>query len=136
MTLKNILQNHTWPDISTVFLKIYPEADKNMSGYKMVFDKLMKMESEETDMWLVVEIQISADETYFDVSGLHKHPKTEEEKYSQGIEFTPWCEWLGMEISKETTQEFTEQEIIVHCLYEMTYVGFYEEKIQNKLPRT
>jgi len=133
MTFKNLIQNHDWSKISNLFLEIYPNAQENLPGYKMVFEKLKKMESEDPDMWLVIESQKSEEETYFDVSGVYKNPKTEEEKYSQGIEFTPWCEWLGMEISKETLHEFSEQEIIVHGLYEMTYVGFYEEEIQNKL---
>ena len=36
-----------------------------------------------------------------------------------------------MEISKESLQEFSEQEIIVHCLYEMTFEGFSEDAIQK-----
>ncbi|NLO51569.1 MAG: hypothetical protein GX103_10490, partial [Bacteroidales bacterium] len=41
--------------------------------------------------------------------------------------------WLGMEISQESLQHFSELEIISHCLYEMTFVGFEEEEIQKEL---
>jgi len=47
------------------------------------------------------------------------------------LELTPWRQWLGMEISKESLQEFSEQEIIVHCLYEMTFEGFSEDAIEK-----
>lgn len=71
-------------------------------------------------------------EEYIDVSGKYKNPKNEEEKYSQAIEFTSWRQWLGMEISTESLTHFSELEIIVHCLYEMTFMGFEEEEIQEE----
>jgi hypothetical protein len=71
-------------------------------------------------------------EEYVDVSGKYKHPKNEEEKFSQAIEFTAWSKWLGMDISEESLLHFSELEIISHCLYEMTFVGFEEEEIQEE----
>ncbi len=51
---------------------------------------------------------------------------------SYAIEFVPWKEWLGMTINKDTLVEFNELEIISHCLYEMTFVGYNEEEIQEQ----
>lgn len=36
-----------------------------------------------------------------------------------------------MTISKESLDYFSELEIIVHCLYEMTFMGFSDEDIQK-----
>lgn len=137
MTFKELVQANTWPTISALFLEIYPEAEKNMEGYKIVFEKLTLMDPQETDMSIVVtnEKDDFGGEEYIDVSGLYNNPKNDEEHYSQGIEFTPWREWLGMDISQESLNAFSEEEIIVHCLYEMTYVGFSEEEIQKVINR-
>lgn len=72
-------------------------------------------------------------EEYIDVSGIHQQPQSEEERCSYAIEFTPWKEWLGMEIHPNSLADFSELEIIAHCLYEMTFVGFEEEDIQEEL---
>jgi hypothetical protein len=133
MTLKKLIEFNTWPTISLLLMEIYPEAEKNLQHYKMVFEELTVMDYEEMDISIVItkEKDEVDGEEYIDVSGLHNHPKNIEESYSQGIEFVPWEKWLGMDISKGSFDNFSQIEIIVHCLYEMTYLGFYEEDIQK-----
>lgn len=135
MTLKTLIEKHTWQAIASVFLKTYPKAEENMAGYQQVFEKLSEMESETTGMSIIVKTETDDDEDYVDVSGLNIHPKTEEDHYPQGLELTPWKQWLGMEISNESLKEFSEQEILVHCLYEMTFEGFSEDAIQKTSER-
>ena len=133
MTFKQLLQSNNWSSISSKFLEIYPEAEENLEGYKHVFEKLEIMNPEEIDMSIVITNEEDEEEEYLEISGLYNNPKSEEEHYSQSIEFTPWRQWLGMDISKESLAEFSELEIIVHCLYEMTFVSFSEEEIQNRI---
>jgi len=135
MTFKQLVKTNCWESISSIFLKIYPQASENIEGYKMVFEKLIVIEAERIDISIVVTKVKDQEEEYFDVSGLHNNPKNEEEKYSQGIEFVPWRKWLGMDISRESLIDFSPQEIIVHCLYEMTFVSFKEEDIHKKLKK-
>ncbi|QTY27058.1 hypothetical protein IGB25_00120 [Flavobacterium sp. CS20] len=40
-----------------------------------------------------------------------------------------------MEIHPDNFTDFSELEIIAHCLHEMTFVGFEEEEIQEELQR-
>ncbi len=135
MIFKELIASNTWLSIETILLKLYPDEVKNLSGYQEVFEKLLLMNAEDSTLEIVVEHQKDDfdGEEYVNVSGSYKHPKTEEEKFSQAIEFTPWIEWLGMEISKESLLNFSELEIIAHCLFEMTFVGFEEEDIQDEL---
>ncbi len=133
MTFRQLLKANTWPTISSLFIETYPDADKDMAGYKTVFEKLLIMDAVETNMSIVITKERNDNDEYVEVSGLHNYPKNKEETYSQGIEFTPWREWLGMDISKESLTSFSELEIIIHCLYEMTFVGFTEEVIQEKI---
>lgn len=136
MTFKKLLQNKSWSDISSKFLEIYPDAKESIKGYQIVFERLTLMNPNKTDMSIVIMKENDAHEEYIDVSGIQNSPKTEEENYSQGLELTPWCNWLGMNISKESLLGFSEQEIIVHCLREMTFVGFSERDIQIRIKET
>ena len=38
-----------------------------------------------------------------------------------------------MEIDKNSLENFTELEIIAHCLHEMTYAGFEQDEIQAQM---
>ena len=49
---------------------------------------------------------------------------------SYAIEFVPWIEWISMFITKKTLNILSNDEIIIGCLYEMTWSGFTEK--QNK----
>ncbi|MBA6154212.1 DUF6557 family protein [Gelidibacter maritimus] len=133
MTFKQLLNANTWPTIIPLFIEAYPDAKKDMVGYKAVFERLKTMSPESIDVSIVITKEGNGDDAYIDVSGLHKYPKNKEETYSQGIEFVSWRKWLGMDISKESLANFSELEIIVHCIYEMTFVGFTEEAIQEKI---
>lgn len=133
MTFQKLLRNHFWANISPIFLEIYPEAKRNIDGLKNVFEKLMVMDSEGIEMSIVLTKEIDEEEEYIEVSGLYNNPKNEEEKYLQGIEFISWNKWLGMDICEESLDNFSEQEIISHCLYEMTFYGFSEKNIEKFL---
>jgi hypothetical protein len=134
MTFKKLIQSNSWLSIETILLELYPDEEKNISGYQDVFEKLLYMNAEDSAIEIVVAQQKDDfdGEEYVDVSGNYKHPKNEEEKFSQAIEFTAWSKWLGMDISEESLLHFSELEIISHCLYEMTFVGFEEEEIQEE----
>ncbi len=135
MIFKQLVQTNAWLSIASILLELYPDEENNMEGYETVFEKLLMMNPEETDMTIVIsnEKDNFDGEKYVNVSGTYNRPKNEDEKFSQAIEFTPWNLWLGMEISKVSLDDFSGLEIIAHCLYEMTFVGFAEEDIQEDL---
>lgn len=141
MTLKQILKGYTWLNISLKLIELYPEEDenRNLPRYEVVLEKLRYMIPEVSDIMLNITWQHDEleNENYVDVSGKdlnsdHSQPIVTD---SCAIEFTPWSQWLGMEISENTLENFSELEIICHSLYEMTFVGFEEESIQNEIKR-
>lgn len=133
MKLKNLISSNNWRSVSGVFIGLYPQEDININEYKNVFEKLLKLDAVETDMSIVIVKEKVGDDEYIDVSGLQNNPKNKEETYSQGIEFLPWCEWLGLDVRKESLNAFSKLEVIVHCLYEMTSISFTEEVIKEKM---
>ena len=73
--------------------------------------------------------------TVVDVYGRNPNPEPEDINDALAIEFTSWDRWLGMHIDPLTLKEFSEPEIICHCLNEMTYAGFEEEEIQAEFSK-
>ena len=122
-----------------VLIQLYPGEKKSVSAYEQVFNDLKLMEPVAGDVSIVLsnENDDFDNSSYVDVSGRENNPKENPNKLtdSLAIEFTPWNEWLGMDIEKNILQDFTELEIIVHCLYEMTFMGFDEEEIQAEMDK-
>ncbi len=135
MRLEELLHRNSWLSVESILLQLYPDERKNLSGYQNVFETLIDMHSDDSDILIVVAHHKDDfdGEEYVAVSGRYANPQNKEQEFSQAIEFTPWSEWLGMEISSESLLDFSELEIICHCLYEMTFVGFDEKIIQEEL---
>ncbi len=91
----------------------------------------------ESDMIIEIKREIDDfdDEEYLDISGRKKNESKDlkEQEVSYALEFTRWSEWLGMQIDMTSIKNFTELEIISRCLFEMTFMGFDENEIQEEL---
>jgi len=141
MTLKQIIKNYTWLNIEQKLLVLYPDEEENgnLSLYEEVLEKLRFMAPVSSDVMLNItyEQDVFENETYVNVSGKDLNPDTTlpivTDAYA--IEFTPWNKWLGMEITDNTLKDFSELEILCHSLYEMTFVDFEEESIQDEIKR-
>lgn len=138
MKLKELINSNHWLSVELILLKIYPDQKSMIDEYKSVFEKLQKSEAEEYDMTIVLtEIDTDTDDeneesTYVDVSGRKSVEDESSITESYALEFTAWKKWLGMDLAPETIKNFTELEIIAHCLFEMTFVGYDEEKIMDQ----
>lgn len=135
MTLYHLLQKYPWNEISEFLSEIEVYSEEGKNTYKKVYGELHNMEPADSRLSLLITKSEDScnEEQYIDVSGLHKDPQTYEEKFPQGIEFIAWQQWLGMEILPEVLQQFSEQQIIVYSLAEMTVVAFSNAEIQQKM---
>lgn len=138
MKLKELINSQHWLSVELTLLKLYPDQESNIAAYKDVFEKLQQSDAEEYDMEIVLnEYESDTDEdneggTYVDVSGRKLIREENTITTSYALEFTEWKKWLGMDSAPETTKNFTELEIIAHCLYEMTFVGYDEAEIKKQ----
>ena len=41
--------------------------------------------------------------------------------------------WLGYEVSPKVLKKMSKEEIMAHCLWEMTFMGFTQNKIRREL---
>ena len=139
MKFTDLIKTNVWLSIEIVLLQLYPDEKKNISAYEQIFNDLKFMEPVPDNISIVLsnEKDDFDNSGYVDVSGRDNNPKENTDTLTDAlaIEFTPWNEWLGMEIDKDTLHDFTELEIIAHCLYEMTFAGFEEEEIQAEMDK-
>ena len=137
MKLVEIVKSNSWLSIEKTLLKLYPDQYKSIEAYKRVFDKLQEIDAEENETEIVIEQEYDEETKEFGIWDVYGIDKNSTDKYTNhlALEFTKWKEWLGMIISKLTEREYTELEIISHCLYEMTFAGYEEEEIQSELAK-
>ena len=147
MKFKDLIDKYKWDDVYSTFIQLYSDQEKNIEGYKQAFEELLTLEPVETKMHIVIEDVFDEydKEYYAHVSGkdgaLNKesdpeHFKDDEvgnQEVSYAIEFTDWTEWLAMEIEQESLSKYSELDIIGHCLWEMTFYGFTQQKIKKQL---
>jgi hypothetical protein len=152
MRFAELIQTTHWKNIQRALLEAYPDLD--IAGYKHVFTQLRTLEPVENTMrirltW--IEPKNLGDERYVDVNGtdgtrfkdLEKsstfvtasQQSTDEHEVAFGLDFKPWNEWLGMNIEPDSLEQFSDEEIVAHCLWEMTFYGFDQTTIQSVLEK-
>lgn len=124
MNLKDLIKKHTFEKIKPRLIKLYPDQRKNIEGYESVYQKLQKIKAKKTDFKILIERVKEKEGNWISISG-----KKRWAKWLYAIEFTPWKEWLGAEFTRKTKKDFSEIDIICHCLWEMTWSGFTEQEI-------
>jgi len=139
MKLKDLIDSNNWLSVKLILLELYPDQEVVLEEYQNVFDQLKFSQPENSDMSIVLtEYDSDSDEedeteSYVDVSGKKRVKEENLQTDSYAIEFVKWKEWLGMDLAPQTIDNFTELEIIAHCLYEMTFISFDEKEIQEQL---
>lgn len=129
---KDIVRSCTFKKVKKVLLELYPDQEKNIKGYEHVFQTLRLMRPRYSKEGMVIDIENvgRGKNAYFSVSGVC----TEKEiKQSYAIEYTPWSKWLGCEVDKQVLKKMTKEEITAHCLWEMTFAGFTQDKIRREI---
>lgn len=134
MRFSDILQKYVWLNIEPTFEQLYPDQIFNVEIYAKIFDELKNTAA--IDCSIKIEIsythEMGKQEEFITLVGKNLHSDLTNKKDKFALEFRPWAEWLGMEFDDLTCQHFTEYEIISHCLYEMTFIGFDQDTIRSE----
>jgi len=131
---KDIVRSCFFKVVKDALLELYPNQKQNIKGYKYVFQtlRLMRPGYNKEGMVIVIERVGRGKNAYFSVSGVCTQKGV---KQSYGIEYTPWSKWLGCEVNKQVLKKMKKEEITAHCLWEMTFAGFTQERIRRKINR-
>ena len=113
----------------------YLNQDKNEekfeTSYRELYDSLLSREpkKEEDFILFVAELKDYFDDiTIMDVLG---HKKSDKINYA--LDFTPWEEWLAMEVAPKSVELYGEVCFVAECLREMSFISFDEQYIKNEL---
>ncbi len=134
MKLKEIIATSDWEIIRKIFLRNYPSQKKSILGYEFVYKKLRAKSPTISSMVLYCnksEPILKGDDQFHDIYGIDgtKREDGELEKFS--LSLTPWSQWLGSSLSENILNNYTKEEIISHCLFDMTFHGFSEADIKK-----
>ena len=128
---RDLIQACTFGNVTKSLLVLYPAQKRNITGYRYVFETLrqMRYRKNKEEMAIRIEKVGRGKNQYFDVSGI----RAEGDHQSYALEFTSWAKWLGYEVEQATLKKMPKEEIVAHCLWEMTFIGFTQNKIRRRL---
>ena len=127
--LKDLIAKYNFKDVRKRLAEIYPGQKRSLPGYKDVFERLKRKRGRQSKLSISLKtVKERGEEPWVSITGIGKG-----KPFGFAIEFTPWTEWVGMRIEKKTLKLFSEIDILCHCLWEMTWSGFTEEKVQKEI---
>jgi len=107
-----------WEKVTPCFEKYYDNQLDNKGNYVKVIDYLLKL----------INIVIDPETyIYFTDESEYIHVHVKDNKGSYSALAIPWNIFVGYNIEKETLEKYSKEDIIGHCLWEMTYFGFTEK---------
>lgn len=112
--MKKTLVKYTNEQIFKKLFEIYPDQKKCKKGYEKMINQLRKTKPKQSGYQLITNSKYS-------VYGLKKGDET-----SWGLDFMSWDKWLGSKMNKGGLIP------LCHCLWEMSYHGFTQQKTQGK----
>lgn len=131
MKLIELLKSYSWEEIKPKIIELYPDEEANIEKFKKVYNELQFRDIIDSDQSIYIRILDDDDDDedegeYVDVSCVLPN---EETIYS--LSFIPWNKCIGMDIILEEDLNLSDVEVLVHCLWEITWHGFSEESVQR-----
>jgi hypothetical protein len=128
---RDLLQACSFGNVKKSLLTLYPDQKKDITGYQYVFETLRRMRHRKNKEGMAIRIEKvgRGKNRYFGVSGIC----SEGVHQSYALEFASWAQWLGYEVEQATLKKMPKEEIVAHCLWEMTFIGFTQNKIRRRL---
>lgn len=151
MILQELLKQVNWNCVWYRMEQLYPEQSTFHNNYKTVFEQCKKDIAVYSSMRILLRSSPSDTDSnipWIEVYGCDGTTvrNSEDLNYNNwltdaqldaevtyALDYTEWGKWVGMEIDSSALKEFTPVDIVVHCLYEMTYVSFNQDNIKKVL---
>jgi len=117
----DILKNTKWKDVKRSLLYYYPDQIKNITAYEKAYNKIKKfkeIEVKDKKEYIIIRLVEDEYEEWYDICT---------NKYA--FSFRPWIDLVNLKIKKCNLRE---DDIIAHFIWEITYYGFTEKKIEKE----
>lgn len=134
MIFKDLLLTVEWLPVRYYLMEGYPETTsmEQTGRYEELFYSLQEREPDvQREDCYTIEVDYVFEEHsvgqsgYFHVNG--RKPGCED---AYALELSPWAEWLGWNV--RISPGMPEAEFVAHCLWEMTFFGFEESRIEEQ----
>ncbi|MBR3567574.1 MAG: hypothetical protein IKN94_04815 [Salinivirgaceae bacterium] len=122
MTFSELIKAQSWPSVEATLMMYFSKYQSSLSGFKRAFNMLQNMEPQQNADTLKL-VRIDAENV--DVTTV-----CDGKEYS--ITIAPWNEILGNRIDAQSFAKFSQPEIAVFVLWQLTFYGFDEETIRKK----
>lgn len=130
MNFKELLQQTPFESVSAVLEKTYAIPKDVLQEYEVFYTELLQKEPTENQESFTIYI-----EDVEDVDNNHTYPSVfGKEKGSQEtfrFNLTPRNEVLGYIVSEEAIQKYSIPGVIAYTLYDITFYGIQEERIEQ-----
>ncbi len=126
MTLKQLLIQTYWQQVSAVLSGLFPDHVQQLQYYEMAFDELRAMAPNEGNIRLVIGQFHQQSPVLFYVLGFEGDCRK-----GFSLKFSPWETWLGASIDDALLSQYEPSKIIAICLYDMTWASFRSEGINE-----
>jgi hypothetical protein len=120
LTLYDLIDTYEYDELHDVFKGCYDEHYKR-AGFEKVFNQLKDSTEISLNDCKICISRIDDPNPYDEVT----------DDKNQSLSYTSWSDWLGMNIDLETLKKYNSKEVICHCLWEMTSLGYDEEDIEE-----
>lgn len=134
MKLKEIILKSNWEAVRKALLHLYPSQNRSISGYEIVYKKLRSKPLKESSLTLCCDkdhSSLKGEDQLSDIYGTDGTKRDDGELEVFSLSLHPWAKWLGSSLSDKTLSNYSNEEIISHCLFEMTFHGFTESEIRK-----
>ena len=124
MTILDIIKITKWKDVrqSLMYFYDYKLKNKNLVGFKKVFDEIKIYKKGKPDLKNeMIEIGVGRYKGEKDWYSIATN------KYS--LSFRKWRKLVNIPISNKTLEHHTNQDILAHFIWEITYNGFSQRCI-------
>lgn len=122
--VKDLLSTTGWAAIWAFMSVHYEISAAEEKLYQDIYLSLDNITPKPSDLVLYIKIFFENGKRYADIAGYN-----DEEPSGYFMSASPWEQWLDLVIAKETLVELDSNEIIGHCLWEMTWFGSFDEDI-------
>ena len=145
MILKDLLDEVEFEDVFVELKKLYydDESEEELldiyDNYEKTFNALRNKQPSFDGENFIIKIDktfewghddknnyVETEEFYWNVHGINR-----DTNQSYGIEFSSWDKWLGWDVDRSQVKNIGENIYVAHILWEMTYMGFEEDEIQE-----
>lgn len=127
MLFHELLHQVTWNEVKNRLVALYPEQMHNLPGYEQVFTELLTLSPREGKSSTSILVRFFDDR--YDVAGMNDSGNNEGSFIA--LDFCDWDEWLGFSVHEETLK-LGPADIVAHCLHELTWNGFTQDRIREK----